>query len=125
VFVGKRDLVGPAALLGFQHWGIKVGDYWYEIETKSKSFIKENHIRISERPELNFPIIHRIGTTHTNPDDMRRIMEDWLLRNRLYKITDQNCQYWVYETLRKLGFGELASAKFLPQLSILFSHNKI
>lgn len=125
VFVGKRPLEGPLARLGLQHWGIKVGDFWYEIQTKDKALIVENHITINERPGAPFPIIYRVGVTNATPEDMRRLMLEWLRKNVHYRITDQNCQYWVYQTLRKLGFEQQASAKFLPQLSRIFGGTKL
>lgn len=121
VFVGKRPLEGPLAPLGFQHWGIKVGDWWYEIQTKDLALTVKNQINVSERPGLPFPIIYRIGTTTATPEDMKRNMTEWLAKNQYYRITDQNCQYWVYEVLRKLGFSEQTSSKFLPQFARLFS----
>jgi hypothetical protein len=125
VFVGKRPLEGPLSRLGFQHWGIKVGDNWYEIQTKDSALTVKNQINVSWTPGLPFPIVYRIGTTTATADDMKRHMQDWLKKNEHYRITDQNCQYWVYETLRKLGFTEQASAKFLPQLSRIFGRSKI
>jgi hypothetical protein len=125
VFVGKRPLTGPLAVLGLQHWGMKVGDYWYEIETKTKGLTVENQIRVTERPEINFPEVHRIGTTMTTPEQMKHLMTEWLKVNKHYRITDQNCQYWVFSTLRKLGFDEKASSMFLPQLSKIFGRDKI
>jgi len=100
VKIGRRKIHA----VGAEHWAIKIGDNWYEIEGTSKDGTGVPNKILCHQDDSCYS--HIETRTEIECDDLEelysRISEwnsEWLLEHPSYGWNSDNCQLYVKETL--------------------------
>jgi hypothetical protein len=98
-----RPVEGLPGKLGADHWALLHGDTIHEVEGQVMQAGRPQVIRTSPRSNTSPFRIHRyVG--NVSVADLERVKSAWLADHPTYDLTDSNCQAFVIDSLRNLGY---------------------
>ena len=107
ITLAKRPLVAGFA----NHWGVRVGDTWYEVKGMgSRDNKNPNKVIITEGTHADvedhwFTWTEIVGTTYKTNAQMRQWKNAWLRENPSYEVMTCNCQSFVLGFVHFLSDG--------------------
>lgn len=126
----SRPLEGLPGVLGAQHTALGIGSpnsqEVYEVAGQGYGDSgKQQTLLISPRKQ-HTPFTTEKYVGHVNPEDLKRIATKWVQNNGTYDIVDANCQRFVVESVRELGYSPemVDQATIIQQAKQLFSPSK-
>lgn len=99
IYLGKKDL----DILPFEHWALKVGDTWYEIDRVGKHFEGDRMEINVHQDDAKYDEIEELGYTERGAEVVDRFNARWKREDRRYSMVFNNCQDYVKELATAYG----------------------
>lgn len=82
-----------------EHWAIKIGDIWYEVEGVSKEQDGNQNKIKKHKDDSKYTTICLLGTldnkSNLSESFIEKIINEWLEKHPFYRFNGDNCQLFV------------------------------
>jgi hypothetical protein len=94
VYLGKHNLAGIHGLVA-EHWAIKIGDTWYEIQGDSKKENLSPNRILKHKDDSKYDTIEILGTIQETMSVIDSWNSAWLRKHPAYEFNGDNCQLYA------------------------------